>query len=102
ANALYANNAARVVNRESLRLILHAKIVKQKADSLVSALHERHIPAGLIRSVAEVLQDQQVRELILHQRSAFGLKWYYGTVRDRKLLQPPHLGEHIESILSGL
>ncbi|HLT73597.1 MAG TPA: CaiB/BaiF CoA-transferase family protein [Ohtaekwangia sp.] len=101
-NALYANNAARVVNRESLRLILHAEIVKQKADSLVSALHERHIPAGLIRSVADVLQDEQVRELILHQGSAFGLKSYLGPARERKLLPPPHLGEHTESILSGL
>ncbi len=98
----YANNAARVVNRESLRFILKAAIAERKADAVVSALHQHHIPAGLIRNVADVLQDEQVRDLILQHGSAFGLKSYLGVTDKSKLLPPPHLGEHTESVLSGL
>ncbi len=104
SNPLYASNGSRVINRESLRALLEVAIGKHDANALVSTLHQRHVPSGLIRNVADVFNDEQARELVLNHGNVSGLRSYLGEnpANGRELLPPPHLGEHTEVVLSGV
>ena len=60
ADSRFADNPARVENREALIAILEPMIAGRARDRLLMELEERHVPAGPINTVADVLADPQI------------------------------------------
>jgi crotonobetainyl-CoA:carnitine CoA-transferase CaiB-like acyl-CoA transferase len=60
ADSRFADNPARVENREALIAILEPMIAGRARDRLLMELEERHVPAGPINTVADVLTDPQI------------------------------------------
>jgi len=63
----YAYNQVRVINRTKLHALLQDKIELLDSKELLDALHKEYIPAGIIRSINEVFEDQHAREMILEE-----------------------------------
>ncbi|HUF46801.1 MAG TPA: CoA transferase, partial [Vicinamibacterales bacterium] len=106
----FATNAGRVVEYESLRLVLAAALAARPVSALITALREAGVPCGAVRSVGEALADPQIvaRDMIATiEHPALGplkllglpvkLSNTPGTVRRH----PPQLGEHTRDVLQG-
>jgi glutaryl-CoA transferase len=107
----FADNAARVANREPLIEILSSRFATRTRDEWIAALGVAEVPCGPINSIAEVFDDPQVRalglvETIRHPtvgdlplvRSPLGLGATPATTRR----PPPLLGEHTFEVLGEL
>ncbi|MEM9856790.1 MAG: CaiB/BaiF CoA-transferase family protein [Bacteroidota bacterium] len=97
----FKNNQVRVLNRDKLEFHLSSKISMFMADDLISKLIERQVPAGIIVSVAEALDQQKVEDLLLKSDHLTGLRGFAATGLEisSHLLPPPKLGEHNYAIL---
>lgn len=101
----FRTNVLRVENRKLLNEILGRAIGQFNAAELMAMLHDRKIPAGLIRNIAEALEDPQVQPLIIENGALRGVATYVGQTPGSNishLLPPPHLGEHSRNILEDL
>jgi crotonobetainyl-CoA:carnitine CoA-transferase CaiB-like acyl-CoA transferase len=107
----FADNAARVANRDTLIEVLAERFKTRTRDEWIAALGDAEVPCGPINSIAEVFDDPQVRALGLVEtvrhptigdlplvRSPLGL----GATPAATRRPPPLLGEHTLEILSEL
>lgn len=63
----FATNRARVANREELVAALADLLATKPSDELLDALRLRGVPAGPVRSVAEVFDDPFVADRVLRR-----------------------------------
>jgi crotonobetainyl-CoA:carnitine CoA-transferase CaiB-like acyl-CoA transferase len=99
---LYATNAARVRNRDSMTKTMEAETRKFKRDDLLAALEKAGVPAGPINTVADVFADPQFafRKMKIEPQGVPGLRTpisFSGSdlALDRR---SPKLGEHTDEI----
>lgn len=64
SDSRYSDNQARVVNRTSLFEILSATISNLNSTKLLSALQGKNVPAGKVKDLSEVFQDEAAKSLI--------------------------------------
>lgn len=64
-NPVFESNQQRVSNRRELQNILQGAFAKSPSAHWLSSLSAKKIPAGLIRSIDEVLQSPHLQHLIL-------------------------------------
>ena len=63
-SALYCTNQQRVLNRTSLAELLQSKIKTREAREILEAMREMQVPAGQIKNIAEVFEDDSAQRLI--------------------------------------
>ncbi|MEM7108058.1 MAG: CaiB/BaiF CoA-transferase family protein [Bacteroidota bacterium] len=98
----FKDNQARVSNRNKLETYLSPKIATFTANDLMSKLNEKQIPAGVITSVAETLDQKNIEDLLLKSDRYAGLRRFAasGIEIPSHILPPPCLGMHNEAILA--
>ena len=112
ADPRFVDNATRATHRAVLKEIIGAKLKAQTRSDWMTRLQNVGIPCGPINSIADVLEDEQVRqsglidsivhpqlgklELLASPIQMAGLE--NGSTR----LPPPRFGEHTEQILMAL
>lgn len=83
-NKLFSSNQNRVVNREKLFEILQEKIVQFTADEVLEAMLKVHVPAGKIKDLKAVFEDEKAKDLVRKETingietkrvTAIGFKW---------------------------
>ncbi|MEM5495123.1 CaiB/BaiF CoA-transferase family protein [Hoeflea sp. AS16] len=72
----YATNAARVNNREALRVLITAVTSTRDKATLIAALEAAGVPGGPINTVAEALNDPQAvaREMVINPEGISALR----------------------------
>ena len=83
--AALATNAGRVADRERVTRAIAARIAEQRASHWQGVLSEAGVPAGVVRSVLEVLAETAAASPLSGMPSSLG-----GVVRR----PPPRLDEH--------
>lgn len=73
-NEQFLNNTQRVKNRTMLFEKLQAKIKDYNSQELMDLLIKNDVPAGLIRSVKDVLSEKTATRLILKQKEENGIE----------------------------
>ena len=66
----YNSNQSRVLNRIELQKILQDKISSIPTNELLNAMLAMNVPAGKVKNLAEVFEDQNVKERILSESIA--------------------------------
>jgi len=106
----YADNAARLKNREQLCEIIESVLVSNTAEYWLARLRLAEIPAGPVNALDEALADPQV----LHRNMVVKLEHPSGELKvlgnplhfsDTKVAyrrRPPLLGEHTTELLEQL
>ncbi|MBI4637893.1 MAG: CoA transferase [Candidatus Rokubacteria bacterium] len=103
--------ASRVEHRYTLVTILQGVFAQRPAGEWLNRLERAGVPAGKIKSIAEVLESDQLRArgMILslaHSTAGLlrvvGSPLQLGTAPEGMELPPPLLGEHTEEILGKL
>lgn len=61
---LYCSNQQRVLNRITLAALLQTKIGSLDAQFILTAMHDMQVPAGQIKNLAEVFEDETAQHLI--------------------------------------
>lgn len=88
----YINNYNRVQHRGTLNSTLAKLIAVQPRDELLQQLHQQHVPAGAVNSVAEVFDLPQAQQMLLQQQGAKpGLRQVAFRLEGQEMpgLQPP-------------
>jgi CoA:oxalate CoA-transferase len=107
----FADNAARVRNRERLRALIDARIGTATVETWIERLNAAGVPCGRVMNLAEVFADPQVQaqEMVLeaehpgHGRvrmTGFPVKLSATPARLRR--PAPRLGEHTDAVLTEL
>ncbi|MGB0915788.1 MAG: CaiB/BaiF CoA transferase family protein [Crocinitomicaceae bacterium] len=60
----FQQNQNRVINRTELQKIIQEKIKTRSTSELLSKLEPLHVPAGKVKNLAEVFEDQEAKDLI--------------------------------------
>ena len=68
----FATNTQRVANRKDLISLLQTYIEKRKAQELLPLLHEKGIPAGLVRNMKEVFELAEAQHMLLKETGPDG------------------------------
>ena len=108
ADALYANNAARIENRTELIALLQEVLRTNTTAFWLEAFAAGDVPAGPINDIGEVLSNAHAREreLVRHMRNGAGAT--VPTVSNPVAFEetpvhyeraPPLLGEHTDEVL---
>jgi crotonobetainyl-CoA:carnitine CoA-transferase CaiB-like acyl-CoA transferase len=80
----FSSNPARVVNRSELFEILNHKIGKYTSQSILQKMLEEKVPAGKIKDLHEVFEDETSKELIREEKidgiltkrvTSFAFRW---------------------------
>ena len=108
-DARFAGFAERLAHKTELVALLKARFVEKTTAEWLGLLRG-HVPCAPVNSVAEALEDEQVRarEMILDvEHPHFGrIREVAGPIRTegeiRKPAPAPALGEHTEAILGGI
>ncbi|MFC2187112.1 CaiB/BaiF CoA transferase family protein [Fulvivirgaceae bacterium LMO-SS25] len=101
----FADNKFRVEKREELNAILANRIKELEADFILNQCNKLRIPVGELRNISEVFSEPEIRNSLLKSDAfpaAFGLPSLavsIGLSSTSRLLPPPILGEHSETIL---
>jgi crotonobetainyl-CoA:carnitine CoA-transferase CaiB-like acyl-CoA transferase len=107
----FADNAARVQNRERLRPLIDGRIGEATVEAWIERLNAAGVPCGRVMSLAEVFSDPQVlaQEMVLEvehpghgpvQMTGFPVK--LGATPAQLRRPAPRLGEHTEAVLREL
>ncbi|MDX1627219.1 MAG: CaiB/BaiF CoA-transferase family protein [Fulvivirga sp.] len=101
ADEKFSSNQSRVVHRKALSEKISAAAAQWGTQELLKALHQRHVPAGLIRKVSEALK--QYNKQIIAAKSLQGINNFAGFMeyseKSSHFLPPPHFGEHTFEVL---
>jgi formyl-CoA transferase len=106
-DARFRTNPDRVRNRTQLQAILSERFQTRTTEEWVSAIGDSNVPVSAVRTVPEVLQDQQVLarnmvETIPHPRIGelrlLGIPFKFSETPARIRRHPPLLGEHNEQL----
>jgi crotonobetainyl-CoA:carnitine CoA-transferase CaiB-like acyl-CoA transferase len=107
----FADNAARMRNRERLRALIDARIGGAGVDAWIERLNAAGVPCGRVMNLAEVFSDPQVlaQEMVLeaehpgHGRVRMtGFPVKLGATPAQLRRPAPRLGEHNEALLREL
>ena len=99
----FINNAARVINRQTLNDLLTQKVARMSADEIESALLARKVPFGFVNDMPGVFQQPQCVEQLFDGGGGVRSVALSGDIKSaRRLSAPPHLDEHREEILHWL
>ncbi|PEN10397.1 carnitine dehydratase [Longibacter salinarum] len=101
-NPKYATNAARVENRNSLDELLRPRLAEMKTERVLADLEEANVPAGQVRSMPQVFEQESAREMtIAPDGHPAGLRQVAFPTRETAgpLSPPPHYAEHTQSVL---
>lgn len=60
----FQQNQNRVINRTELQKIIQEKIKTRSTSELLSKLEPLHVPAGKVKNLAEVFEDQEAKDLV--------------------------------------
>jgi crotonobetainyl-CoA:carnitine CoA-transferase CaiB-like acyl-CoA transferase len=63
-DARFSDNQSRVQNRGVLHQILSEKVGLLHSEAVLSRLNERHVPAGKVKNLADVFNDEAAQSLI--------------------------------------
>jgi crotonobetainyl-CoA:carnitine CoA-transferase CaiB-like acyl-CoA transferase len=107
----FADNDARMRNRERLRPLIDARIGTATVETWIERLNRAGVPCGRVMNLAEVFSDPQVRaqEMVLEvehpghgpvRMTGFPVKLSATPARIRR--PAPGLGEHTEAVLTEL
>lgn len=101
-NPDYATNSARVQHRADLGQQLQNLIGHHKRTDLLRQLHELHVPAGAVNSVAEALEQPQAQHMQLKGQGGSGIRQVAfvceGMIAD-DLTPPPGYAQHNGQVL---
>jgi crotonobetainyl-CoA:carnitine CoA-transferase CaiB-like acyl-CoA transferase len=107
-NDRFATNAARVIHRDTLIVLLEPLFALRRVDEWLSTLESADIPCGPINTLEEVFAEPQVsaREMLVTMEhptigdlSLVGSPLKFSRTPVQYRLPPPRLGEHTEEIL---
>ena len=110
-DARFDSEAKRVTNRDSLIPALNAEFGKRPAAEWLERLDEAGVPAGRIKTVAEVCESQHLRERGMFVRlahpkagavTAMGVPIRLWDTPGTAQAPAPLLGQHTDEILTGL
>jgi CoA:oxalate CoA-transferase len=107
----FADNAARMRNRERLRPLIDARIGETTVEAWIERLNAAGVPCGRVMSLADVFADPQVlaQEMVLEvehpghgpvRMTGFPVK--LGATPARIRHPAPRLGEHTDAVLAEL
>ncbi len=107
----FADNAARIRNRETLRALIDEKIGAETVEAWIERLNRAGVPCGRVMDLAEVFADPlvQAQEMALEidhpghgpvRMTGFPIKLSATPARLRR--PAPKLGEHTEEVLRDL
>lgn len=106
SDARFADNAARLANRELLRAEIERILAGQSVASLCEDLMRRGIPAGPVNTVPQALTQPHAmhRRMLLEQDGyrCVGIPVTLSDTPGRVERRPPRLAEHSEVILTEL
>lgn len=111
SDPLYANNIARVSNRERINAIIGGKLATNTTGFWVETLNKAGVPCGAVNSVAEALADPQIlaQEMVLSVEhpthgmvQMLGFPMKFSATPCRVWRPAPGLGEHTQEILAEL
>jgi len=111
ADPAFADNAARMRNRERLRPLINTRIGEATVDAWIERLNGAGVPCGRVMDLGDVFADPQVlaQEMVLEvehpghgpvRMTGFPVK--LGGTPARIRHPAPRLGEHTEAVLRGL
>jgi CoA:oxalate CoA-transferase len=107
----FADNAARMKNREALRALIDQKIGADTVEAWIERLNRAGVPCGRVMNLADVFADPQVlsQEMVLDvdhpghgpvRMTGFPVKL---SATPARLYRPaPALGEHTDAVLTDL
>jgi crotonobetainyl-CoA:carnitine CoA-transferase CaiB-like acyl-CoA transferase len=107
----YATNAGRLENQYAIETALNAWTETFDADALMILCQDNGIAAGVVRGVAEGLDDPHLTERRWFQRTIHpdlgehrynGFLWRFASCSLTVTRPPPRLGEHSEALLKEL
>ncbi|MEM8948105.1 MAG: CoA transferase [Pseudomonadota bacterium] len=105
----FANNQARLENRERLRDLINAQTERNEVNHWVDILNQAGVPAGRVQTLDQVFNDPQVQaqDMVLACKgdsdvkvTGFPVKLSATPARLRH--PPPALGEHTQAVLADL
>lgn len=108
ADPRFTRNADRVANREAIIQILSEHFIGDRAQAWISRIHPRGVPIGAINSIAQALDEPQVKARNMLVNIPHPLKPDFVTVGSPikmsgtpvEYLRPaPMLGEHTDEVL---
>ncbi len=101
-DARFSTNQNRVVHRAALSELIGIKIHERDADELMTVIHQRKIPAGLIQNMKEVFEMKEAKKLLINSDEFTGVRNFVASNSGIRLSSPPKLGEHNDEILKSL
>ena len=102
ADARFVTNAARVRHRAALDAALTEALAGQDRDALLTALAERGVPAGAVRSVPDVFAQPEAARLVVDDGAGHAAVRTVATGEGRGLTPPPRLGADTRAVLADL
>jgi crotonobetainyl-CoA:carnitine CoA-transferase CaiB-like acyl-CoA transferase len=110
ADPRFRTNTNRLLNREAMKHALESAFARFSVGDLIDRLQAAAVPCGLVRTVAEALDDPQVdaRQLMIEFPDvaggfkAPGSALKFSRIPPAPSHTPPRLGEHTRVILEGL
>jgi crotonobetainyl-CoA:carnitine CoA-transferase CaiB-like acyl-CoA transferase len=109
--AEFPDNAVRVENRDEVMQALTEKISCIERGRLLAILDEADVPVGPVNDVAEILADPHVRARRLvgsfdypqvGEFKALAIPYKFLGWDNPEIGRPPALGEHTQTVLTGL
>ena len=109
--AAFPDNAVRVENRDEVMQALTEKISCIERGRLLAILDEADVPVGPVNDVAEILADPHVRARRLvgsfdypevGEFKALAIPYKFLGWDNPEIGRPPALGEHTQTVLTGL
>lgn len=99
----FSTNEKRVAHRAALDRVLGARMHQFDAESLLEALEERTVPAGLVRTIPAVFEQPAAQNMVLEiDGEPSGLRqaaFKNSQAESDPLRPPPHYGEHTADVL---
>jgi formyl-CoA transferase/CoA:oxalate CoA-transferase len=111
ADPRFATNADRVANRDELRALLAPRFLTATGAEWETVLDRYSVPCSRVRTIADVVDDEQMAVLGLLARvphpfiddlRLVDLPLLRDGVRANELRAPPLLGEHTDEVLAEL
>lgn len=110
ADPRFRSNTDRLAHRAAMKQALEAAFARFSLDDLITRLRNAAVPCGIVRSVAEALDDPQVeaRQLMVgfeEVASGFrvpGSALRFSSIPAAPVRTPPRLGEHTREVLASL
>jgi crotonobetainyl-CoA:carnitine CoA-transferase CaiB-like acyl-CoA transferase len=107
----FLTNADRLAHRAELKAELERLLQQAPLDEVIASLHAHNVPCGRVRTIAEALEDPQLRAremIVAVNRPDLGSVRMLGNpVKLSRTpyaitLPPPRLGEHTDEVLKTL